>query len=138
MSGVVLSFPRSSLRCFVVSLFRRSLCRRRTVLPKGGVVLSFPRSSLRCFVVSSFRRSCCGCVVVSPMGYTTSRQEILRKSVQSSSKIHNNSLNWVQNPPKINKNVILYDFGGHRINKNSKQIEKTETDIEQTENSKVC
>ena len=45
----VLSFCR-----FVVSSFRRSLCRRRTVLPKGGVVLSFPRSSLRCFVVSSF------------------------------------------------------------------------------------
>ena len=50
----VLSFCR-----FVVSSFRRSLCRRRTVLPKGGVVLSFLRSSLRCFVVSSFRRSSC-------------------------------------------------------------------------------
>ena len=33
--GVVLLFPRSSLRCFVVSSFRRSLCRGVVVLPMG-------------------------------------------------------------------------------------------------------
>ena len=33
--GVVLSFPRSSLRCFVVSSFRRSCCRGVVVSPMG-------------------------------------------------------------------------------------------------------
>ena len=33
--GVVLLFPRSLLRCFVVSSFRRSLCRGVIVLPMG-------------------------------------------------------------------------------------------------------
>ena len=33
--GVVLSFPRSSIRCFVVSSFRRSCCRGVVVSPMG-------------------------------------------------------------------------------------------------------
>ena len=55
-----LSFCRSLLHCYVVSLFRRSLCCRRKVSLNCGVDSAFPRSSFRCF---SFR--CPGGVVLS-------------------------------------------------------------------------
>ena len=50
--GVVLSFPRSSLRCFVVSSFRRVVLVSRVLY----FVLSFSRSTVWYYVLLSFRR----------------------------------------------------------------------------------